>query len=163
MERGAARVKEIDYTPRMNELRLRPIGVVRNGRTSTEDRGWGALECAAGLEGLESFSHAIVLFFMHEDPDREPPTMRRRPRGRADMPLLGVFAQRGRMRPNPVGITTVEVVRVDPPRLVVRRLDAIDGTPVLDIKPWVPVFDAAERPRVPEWVGRLMQSYFEEP
>jgi tRNA (Thr-GGU) A37 N-methylase len=77
------------------------------------------------------------------------------------MPLLGVFAQRGRMRPNPVGITAVPVVRVEPGRLIVRGLDAIDGTPVLDIKPYFPILDRVEEPRVPEWVGRLMKCYFD--
>ena len=152
----------------MNEIRLRAIGVVRNGRTSTEDVAWGAVEstieiepdCADGLLGLEGFSHALVLFYMHEDPDREPATLRRRPRRRADMPLLGVFAQRARMRPNPVGITAVEIVRVEAARLVVRGLDAVEGTPVLDIKPYFPAFDRRDA-RVPEWVDRLMRGYFE--
>src|SRR5438552_9883932 len=97
----------------MNEIRLHAIGTVRNGRDSAADAGWGSVlstielrpELAAGLRGLEHFSHAIVIFWMHLDPDREPPTLVRRPRGRADMPELGVFAQRGRMRPNPIGVT----------------------------------------------------------
>jgi tRNA-Thr(GGU) m(6)t(6)A37 methyltransferase TsaA len=153
----------------MQEIRLKAIGVVRNRRDSAADRGWGRVESAieldpdfsAGLEGIESFSHVLVLFYMDRDPDREPFALRRRPRGRADMPLLGVFAQRGRMRPNPVGITAVEIVRVEPGRLTVRGLDAMDGTPVLDLKPYVPAFDRVEHPRVPEWLGRLMQGYFD--
>jgi tRNA-Thr(GGU) m(6)t(6)A37 methyltransferase TsaA len=117
-------------------------------------------EFAAGLEGLADFSHALILFHMEHDPDGETPSLRRRPRGRADMPLLGVFAQRGRMRPNPVGITAVTIVRVEPARLIVRGLDAIDGTPVLDIKPYFPLFDRVDSPRAPEWVARLMRGYF---
>jgi len=85
----------------MPEIVLEVIATVRNGREDAADRGWGSLvstiellpEFAEGLEGLESFSHALVLFHMHRDPDREPPTLKRRPRGRADMPLLGVFAR----------------------------------------------------------------------
>ena len=153
----------------MPTIPLTVIATVRNGRTSTADSGWGAVEStielcpefAAGLQGLDQFSHALVLFYMHLDPDREPATLTRRPRGRADMPLLGVFAQRGRMRPNTVGITAVEIVRVEPARVTVRGLDAIDGTPVLDLKPYVPVFDRVDQPRVPEWVDRLMKGYFE--
>jgi tRNA-Thr(GGU) m(6)t(6)A37 methyltransferase TsaA len=153
----------------VNEIALRVIGVVRNGRDSTDDRDWGGVESvieidpafADGLEGLDTFSHVIVLFYMHRDPDGEASTLRRRPRGRADMPLLGVFAQRGRMRPNPVGITTVPIVRVEPGRLTVRGLDAVDGTPVLDLKPHVPTFDRAENPRLPEWIERLMAGYFD--
>jgi tRNA-Thr(GGU) m(6)t(6)A37 methyltransferase TsaA len=153
----------------MPEIVLEVIGTVRNGREDATDRGWGSLvstiellpEFAEGLEGLESFSHALVLFHMHRDPDREPPTLKRRPRGRADMPLLGVFAQRARRRPNPVGVTAVEIVRVEPGRLVVRGLDALDGTPVLDLKPYVPVFDHKDGAHVPEWMDRLMEGYFE--
>ncbi len=147
---------------------LRVIGRVRNGRRSTDDADWGAVESrleldgafAAGLAGLDAFSHAIVVFFMHEDPDGEAPALVRRPRGRADMPRLGVFAQRGRMRPNPVGITVVPVVSVEPGAAIVRGLDAIDGTPILDLKPYVPAFDRPDDPRVPDWMNRLMRGYF---
>ncbi len=152
----------------MDEVTLRAVGEVRSPRTTFEDAGWGAVEStielrpefAAGLEGLGTFSHVVVLFHMHRDPG-DPEAWVRRPRGRADMPLLGVFAQRGRMRPNPIGVTTAEIVRVEPGRLVVRGLDALDGTPVLDLKPYFPEFDRAEGARVPEWVDRLMRGYFE--
>jgi tRNA-Thr(GGU) m(6)t(6)A37 methyltransferase TsaA len=154
--------------PRMDRIQLTVIGTVRNGRESSEDLGWGPLEStielrpeyADGLLGLEQFSHAIVLFFMDRDPDHEPPVLRRRPRGRADMPLLGVFAQRARMRPNRVGITAVEIVRIEAAAAVVRGLDALDGTPVLDLKPYVPVFDRRDGARAPEWITRLMEGYF---
>ena len=147
---------------------LQIVAHVRNGRTSTEDADWGLVESrivldpafAAGLEGLGGFSHALVVFYMHLDPDREPPALVRRPRGRADMPLLGVFAQRGRMRPNPIGVTSAEIVRLEPGVLVVRGLDAVDGTPVLDLKPYAPVFDSRQGARVPEWMDRLMKGHF---
>jgi len=159
----------IGYSVDMQEIRMTPIGTVRNGRDSTDDHGWGAVistielerDFAEGLEGLADFSHALVIFFMHEDPDREPFAIRRRPRGRADMPLLGVFAQRGRLRPNTIGVTAVEIVRVEPGRLVVRGLDSIYGTPVLDLKPYAPAFDRVDRARVPEWFERLMKGYFD--
>ncbi|OGF05558.1 MAG: tRNA (N6-threonylcarbamoyladenosine(37)-N6)-methyltransferase TrmO [Candidatus Eisenbacteria bacterium RBG_16_71_46] len=152
----------------MTSVTLQIIGTVRNGRHSAGDQGWGevvstieiAPAFAAGLAGLDSFSHAMVLFYMHLDPDRETSTLVRRPRGRADMPLLGVFAQRGRMRPNPVGITAVEVLGIELGRVTVRGLDALDGTPVLDLKPYVPVFDRRTAARVPEWIEHLMQGYF---
>ena len=152
----------------MPEIPLHVIGTVRNGREDAADRDWGALvstvellpQYAEGLAGLETFTHCLVLFHMQRDPDREAPTLRRRPRGRADMPLLGVFAQRARMRPNPVGVTAVEIVRLEPGRLVVRGLDALDGTPVLDLKPYVPAFDRRDGARVPEWMDRLMRGYF---
>lgn len=149
-------------------ISLTPIGHVRNTRHDFEDRDWGAVESTIelsselgpGLAGLDAFSHALVIFFMHRDPG-ESPVIQRRPRGRADMPLLGVFAQRGRMRPNPIGVSAVEIVRVASDHLVVRGLDALDGTPVLDLKPYVPVFDRVGQARVPEWIERLMRGYFD--
>jgi tRNA (Thr-GGU) A37 N-methylase len=84
----------------------------------------------------------------------------RRPRGQADMPELGIFAQRAKDRPNPLGITVVPLVAVTPEGLRVRGLDAIDGTPILDLKPYFPQFDSAPGARVPEWVARLMRGYF---
>lgn len=153
----------------MNGVTLTPVGTVRNTRHDTGDEGWGAIESAielapeyaGGLAGLADWSHVIVVFFMHHDPGEAPPAdWRRRPRGRDDMPLTGVFAQRGRLRPNPVGVTAVPIVRVEPGRLVVRGLDAIDGTPVLDLKPWAAVFDAVESPRTPAWFPALMRGYF---
>jgi tRNA-Thr(GGU) m(6)t(6)A37 methyltransferase TsaA len=86
--------------------------------------------------------------------------MRRRPQGREDMPEIGIFAQRARHRPNPIGVTAVRLLRRDKNRLVVQGLDAINGTPVVDVKPYVPQFDTVESPRVPEWVARLMVKYF---
>jgi tRNA (adenine37-N6)-methyltransferase len=152
----------------MDHVTLRVVARVRNGRKSADDRDWGAVESAivveAGLEaaltGLDDFSHLIVVFHMHLDPDREAPTLLRRPRGREDMPMRGVFAQRGRMRPNPIGVTTVPIVKVESDCVIVRGLDAVDGTPILDLKPYVPVFDRPDAPRIPEWMERLMRGYF---
>ena len=151
----------------MDEITLRPIATVKNARVTFEDSDWDAVESAiemrpetaAGLDGLETFSHVVVVFWMHEDPG-EPLTMKRRPRGRDDMPMLGVFAQRGRLRPNPIGVTTAAIVRVEPARLVVRGLDAIDGTPVLDLKPVLVEFLPRTPVRQPAWCGELMREYW---
>jgi tRNA-Thr(GGU) m(6)t(6)A37 methyltransferase TsaA len=147
---------------------LEPIGVVRNAVHEPLDEGWGNVlseirlepAYAGGLQGLESFSHAVVVFFMDRATFDPSAHLARRPRDRADMPRVGMFAQRARHRPNPVGVTTVPIERVESSVLVVRGLDATDGTPVLDIKPHVPVFDAPAGAHTPEWVGRLMQGYW---
>ena len=76
------------------------------------------------------------------------------------MPEVGIFAQRAKHRPNPIGMTAVQLTRVEGNVLIVKGLDAIDGTPILDIKPYYPAFDRIEEPRNPEWVGRLMEKYF---
>ncbi|MBI4536900.1 MAG: tRNA (N6-threonylcarbamoyladenosine(37)-N6)-methyltransferase TrmO [candidate division NC10 bacterium] len=144
------------------------IGVVYNDVKEPTDQGWGRVvsevvlddSLCDGLDGIEAFSHIMVLFWMHRAAEAEPVRMRRRPQGREDMPELGIFAQRARHRPNPIGITTVKLLRRERNRLYVEGLDAINGTPVLDVKPYVPAYDAAESPRVPEWISRLMATYF---
>jgi tRNA-Thr(GGU) m(6)t(6)A37 methyltransferase TsaA len=149
-------------------MNLEPIGVVKNGTTEAGDAAWGEIvsevelrpELAGGLQGLDSFSHAVVVFLMHEARFDPAQHLQRRPRDRGDMPLLGAFAQRAKHRPNPIGVTTVRIERVAGRSLFVRGLDAVDGTPVLDLKPHFPVFDAPENPVVPDWVARLMDGYF---
>ena len=147
---------------------FRPIGFVRSPVTEPVDEGWGDVtsriellpEYRGGLLGLGEFSHVLVVAWLHQaafDPSRH---LQRRPRGQADMPLLGIFAQRAKDRPNPLGITVVSLVGVDADGLRVRGLDAIDGTPILDLKPYFPDFDAADGAKLPEWVARLMQGYF---
>ena len=76
------------------------------------------------------------------------------------MPEVGIFAQRAKDRPNPLGITAVSIVRVESGALVVRGLDAIDGTPVVDVKPYYSVYDRVDNATVPDWVDRLMAGYF---
>jgi tRNA-Thr(GGU) m(6)t(6)A37 methyltransferase TsaA len=147
---------------------LEPIGSVRSPATEAGDEGWGDVvteihlrdDLAAGLQGIEQFSHLVVVFYMHRS-DFDPQIhLVRRPRGWADMPALGIFAQRAKHRPNPIGVTAVELVGRDGNVLTVRGLDAIDGTPVLDVKPYFPEFDRVESPVVPAWVERLMAGYF---
>lgn len=149
-------------------IQLMPIGIVVCPVQTPKDESWGevvsridlAPEYAGGLDGLADFSHAIVVTFLHGAEYRAERHLRRRPRGLASMPEVGIFAQRAKDRPNPIGITAVEIVRVGDADLEVRGLDAIDGTPVLDIKPYYPQYDRVADPRVPEWVDRLMEGYF---
>ncbi len=150
------------------EFILRPIGFVKSPATEKVDESWGAVESAivlepeyrAGLRGLEEFSHVLVTAFLHGARFELERHLVRRPRGQADMPEIGNFAQRAKDRPNPLGITVVPLVAVTPEGLRVRGLDAIDGTPILDLKPYFPQFDSAPGARVPEWVARLMRGYF---
>jgi len=149
-------------------LEIEPIGKVHSEVTSGRDENWGevissieiAPEYTSGLRGLENFSHILVIYWMHEAEFDSAKHLIRRPREREDMPLLGIFAQRAKHRPNPIGVTAVRLLSVMGGNLQVQGLDAIDGTPVLDIKPYVPAFDAAENAVTPEWVDRLMANYF---
>ena len=144
------------------------IGVVYNDVKEPTDQSWGAVvseivldeSLTDGLDGIEAFSHLLILFWMHRAAEAEPVRMRRHPQGREDIPEVGIFAQRARHRPNPIGVTAVQLLRREKNRLFVQGLDAIHGTPVVDVKPYVPAFDAVDSPRVPEWIPRLMERYF---
>ncbi len=149
-------------------LPLRAIGVVRSAVTDGVDEGWGDVvaelhlepELARGLDGIDGFSHVLVVYWMHQSSFDAARDLVRRPRGRADLPELGIFAQRAKHRPNPIGITAVPLLGRDGAVLRVRGLDARDGTPVLDIKPYFPEFDRVEAPTVPAWATELMRGYF---
>lgn len=93
-------------------------------------------ELVEGLDGISGFSHLFVLFYLNQVTSEQRGTLKVHPRSRADLPLTGVFAVRTMLRPNPIGLTLVELVKVDGNVLTVKGLDAYDGTPVLDIKPY---------------------------
>jgi tRNA-Thr(GGU) m(6)t(6)A37 methyltransferase TsaA len=107
------------------------------------------------LDGIDGFSHVFVLSWLNEVTSRHR-ALKFHPRGRTDMPLLGVFALRTNQRPNPIGLTLVELLKVEGNILTVRGLDAYNGTPVLDIKPF-DSWDCAANAKVPDWWIRLNQ------
>ncbi len=149
------------------EILLRPIGWVRSAISEPIDEGWGSVESEIvveselrnGLRGLDAFSHVLVVTFLHGASFEPARHLVRRPRGLAEMPEVGIFAQRAKDRPNPLGVTCVPLVAVREEGVRVRGLDAIDGTPVLDLKPYFHEFDAAADARSPAWVRALMQDY----
>ena len=151
----------------MEKITLTPIGIVKNSVTIRKDTSWGDdislikldEQYAGGLKGLEDFSHATILFHLDRAMYEKEKHLQRRPQNRDDMPLVGIFSQRGKDRPNRIGMTAVEIVSVEEDTLVVKGLDAIDGTPVLDIKPYYPAYDKKDA-SVPVWVDRLMAHYF---
>jgi tRNA-Thr(GGU) m(6)t(6)A37 methyltransferase TsaA len=143
------------------KIELKPVGFVKTKAVGKEVRNKGNVseivfreDLAEALEGVDDFSHLFVIFWMHEISEEERRTMKVRPRGRRDMPLLGAFATRTPHRPNPIGLTVVELLEVEGNVVTVRGLDAFDGTPVLDIKPF-DYWDVAEDARVPEWWMKL--------
>lgn len=154
----------MDYT-------ITPIGHVRGGRAEAIDDDWGdsratiALDAARfgpeALAGLADFSHAEVVFLFDQVPPDKIETGARHPRGRQDWPLVGIFAQRGKNRPNRLGLTTCRIVAVSGTALEVEGLDAIDGTPVIDIKPVMREFQPRGELRQPTWVGELMAEYWD--
>lgn len=150
-------------------IELEPIGTVVGGRPDAVDDHWGDVEArivlspqfdAEALACLDEFSHVDVVYWFHRVGDGDVVTGARHPRGRTDWPEVGIFAQRAKMRPNRLGVTTCELLAVDGTELRVRGLDAIDGTPVLDIKPYMVEFAPGGRIRQPAWSTELMRDYW---
>ncbi len=148
---------------------LEAVAHVRGGRSQATDDDWGAsrarIELAPGfgpdsLAGLDAFSHAEIVFVFDQVAEDEIERGARRPRGRPDWPKVGIFAQRGRARPNRLGVTVCAIVAVDGRGLEVEGLDAIDGTPVLDIKPVLAGFLPRGPVVEPAWAGELMRDYW---
>lgn len=113
------------------------------------------------LLGLDSFSHIEILFFMNQAAEFDPAMQSRRPRDNPAWPKVGIFAQRARNRPNRIGTTVARLVRVEGLKIYLQGLDAIDGTPVLDIKPWVNEFGPLGKVQQPDWMTELMQRYWD--
>jgi tRNA-Thr(GGU) m(6)t(6)A37 methyltransferase TsaA len=149
-------------------VELHPIGYVAGGRAEAVDDDWGGSQArieldgfpAESLAGLEAFSHLEVIYHFHRVSPEKIETTARHPRGRSDWPLVGIFAQRGKNRPNRLGISRCRLIEVAGPSVTVEGLDAIDGTPVLDIKPYMSEFGPRGPIRQPQWSYELMQDYY---
>jgi tRNA-Thr(GGU) m(6)t(6)A37 methyltransferase TsaA len=147
-----------------------PVGYVRGGRAEAVDDDWGASRARIELDparfepdalaGLEAFSHLEVIFLFDRVPDEKIEYRARRPRRRPDWPLVGIFAQRGKNRPNRLGLCACRIVRVDGLAVEVEGLDAIDGTPVLDLKPVMRGFLPRGEIREPTWAAEIMARYW---
>lgn len=152
----------------MSRFVVEPVGFVRGGRVEPTDDAWAGavtIELAEGLEGsaltgLETFSHAVVVTRFHLADPGQVVRGARHPRGNTAWPEVGIFAQRGKDRPNHLGISTCRIVAVESTWLVVEGLDAVDGTPVLDIKPWVEQFGPRGERHQPPWMDELMARYW---
>ena len=152
---------------------MKPVGRVNGGRADPIDDDWGrsraVIELDAerfdetALSGLDAFSHAEILYLFDRVPEEKIEYAARHPRGRSDWPLVGIFAQRGKNRPNRLGLCTCRIVAVDGLGVEVEGLDAIDGTPVMDLKPVMRDFLPRGEVREPVWAGELMAEYWSRP
>lgn len=142
------------------KITLEPIGVAKN-REKKHFGGWGEIvtniaideKYKEALEGLENYSHLIVIFWMHEVKTCD---IHHVPQGKVgEIPEVGIFACRCPQRPNPIGISTTKIVSITGNIVSVKGLDVINKTPILDIKPYTPQYDAAPDAKVPEWVNKL--------
>jgi tRNA-Thr(GGU) m(6)t(6)A37 methyltransferase TsaA len=150
------------------KIQLKPIATVKNSRIAPGDDDWGGVVSEIvlapevpeeALEGIELFSHLEIIYYFDQAVGGQI-VHARRPRGNPGYPLMGIFAQRNKDRPNSIGLTTVELVEHRGRTIRVRYLDAIDGTPVLDIKPVFREFMPKTPIRQPEWVDDLMKEYW---
>jgi tRNA-Thr(GGU) m(6)t(6)A37 methyltransferase TsaA len=151
------------------EVVLIPVAQVRGGRLQPEDDSWDsevseivlderfALEA---LAGLAAFSHIEVVFHFNQVGEDQIIAGARHPRGRKDWPLVGIFGQRGKNRPNRIGVSICRLLSVAGRTLKVRGLDAIDGTPVIDIKPVMKGFLPRGEIVEPAWASELMKGYW---
>jgi tRNA (Thr-GGU) A37 N-methylase len=148
---------------------VQAIGFVEGIRPHPEDDFWGGEEScialagqftAEALQGITDFSHVEALFLFHDVDLSKIVTGARHPRNNQAWPATGIFAQRGKNRPNRIGSTICRVIRVEGTKLYVAELDAINGTPVLDIKPVMAEFLPREEVRQPAWSHELMREYW---
>lgn len=144
----------------MKNINIKPIGFVKNSEKQAHFGRWRNVvseiaidkKLAEALDGIEDYSHIIVIYWMDKVKHK---VIKHHPQGREDVPLVGILACRCPGRPNPIGISTVKLLGRRGNVLKVKGLDVIDGTPIIDIKPFTPQYDVAQNPRVPNWVNRL--------
>ena len=151
------------------KIELEPVAFVRNSRKEPLDDYWGNViseielidefpeEC---LEGIEGFSHLEIIYYFHKSDKIHIGS--EHPRENPNLPKVGIFTQRKKDRPNHLGLTTVNLIKREGRKLIVSNLDAINGTPVLDIKPVFEEFLPKGKIEEPEWIGELMREYWEE-
>ncbi|HEY1250743.1 MAG TPA: TrmO family methyltransferase [Thermoanaerobaculia bacterium] len=154
----------------MKTLPIEPIGSVRGGRNAMTDDGWGSIRAAIELDterftpdalvGLEDFSHVVVVFLFHRVTDRQIQQGARRPRENPNWPRVGIFAQRGSPRPNRIGVSVCRILRVDGTRIEVEGLDAVNGSPVLDLKPFMRGFEPRGDVHEPDWAREIFKKYW---
>jgi tRNA-Thr(GGU) m(6)t(6)A37 methyltransferase TsaA len=154
----------------MNQIILNPIGKVGSSRKEVIDDNWDQESCFVELDnknfspealaGLVDFSHVEVLFFMDQVDPSKVEKVARHPRNNSEWPKVGIFAQRGKNRPNQIGSTICKILKVEGLKVYLQGLDAVDNTPVLDIKPWVKEFGPRGEIKQPKWISELMVGYW---
>ena len=151
------------------KIELSSIGYVKNERKEIEDDDWEEIISeitldddiiAESLIGIEEFSHLEIIFYMDRVKDEKAKAQYRYPRNNIELPKLGTFAQRNKNRPNKLGLTTVELIERKGRTIRVKYLDAINGTPILDIKPVMNEFQPKKNISQPKWTKEIMKNYW---
>jgi tRNA-Thr(GGU) m(6)t(6)A37 methyltransferase TsaA len=150
------------------EFTIKPIAYVRNSRKEIEDDNCGSISeielidelNESSLQGIKDFSHLDIIFCFDKISDDKIQYEARHPRNNKEFPKVGIFAQLGKNRPNKLGLTTVELIEHNRRKLIVKDLDAIDGTPIIDIKPVMKEFLPKKEVKQAEWSTVLMEGYW---
>ena len=151
----------LDSQNKDGTITIKPLGKAKNSVTKPTLPGWKDIvteividkNYGKGLDGIEDYSHVIVVYWMDKEMECH---LKHHPQGREDIPYVGIFACRCPQRPNRIAISTVELVSRKGNIIIVKGLDIVDGTPVLDIKPYTPQYDKVEKSKVPKWVRKLV-------
>jgi len=150
------------------DIILEPVAFVKNTRTDLSDDYWGSVTSEIELvpdissdafNGIDEFSHLEIVFYFNQS-DKSKAVHKGHPRGNKNWPEVGIFAQRKKDRPNALGLTVVELIKRKGNTITVKYLDAIDGTPILDIKPVMKEFLPAKEIKQPQWSVELMKDYW---
>lgn len=149
---------------------IQPVAIVNNNRKEIEDDNWGSIMSTieltehfneSSLKGVDEFSHLEIIFYFDKVADEKIQYDARHPRNNKNYPEVGIFAQRGKNRPNKLGVTIVELIDIKQRTLIVKGLDAIDGTPIIDIKPVMKEFLPKGDVKQPNWSTSLMDKYWD--
>jgi tRNA-Thr(GGU) m(6)t(6)A37 methyltransferase TsaA len=150
----------------LRKISLMVIGKVHNSVRKLKREGWESVvseviidkKFEEALEGVEDYSHLLILFWLSRVRKAERRMKKIHPKSRQDLPLVGIFATRTQYRPNPIGLTLVKILARRKNVLKVRGLDALNGTPVIDIKPISPRLEFPKKARVPDWYSQLWKN-----
>ncbi|UCE57334.1 MAG: tRNA (N6-threonylcarbamoyladenosine(37)-N6)-methyltransferase TrmO [Candidatus Bathyarchaeota archaeon] len=142
------------------EINIKPIGVAKNSEKEPRFGSFTSLvseiivdeKFTDALNGIEDYSHVIIVYWMDKVKNY---VITHRPQGNPDVPVVGIFACRCPPRPNPIAITTAKLVEREGNKIKVKGLDILDNTPIIDIKPYWPIYDSVKNGKIPEWVSKL--------
>lgn len=151
----------LDSRDKNGAITIKPLGQAENKVHKPTLPGWKDVvteividkKYAKGLDGIEGYSHVIVVYWMDKEKECH---LKHHPQGKADIPFIGIFACRCPQRPNRIAISTVELVKRKGNVLIVKGLDIVNGTPILDIKPYTPQYDRVGKAKTPTWVNKLV-------
>lgn len=151
----------LDHQDNNGTITLKPLGKAKNRVRQPALPGWKDVvseiviekKYTDGLDGIEDYSHVVVVYWMNKEGECH---LKHHPQGRRDVPYVGIFACRCPQRPNRIAISTVELLSRDGNILKVKGLDIVNGTPILDIKPYTPQYDEVKKAKVPDWVSKLV-------